>query len=207
MELSPIQIANMALGRLGVRAITTFEEETNEARAVNLYYDFIRRELLRDHKWRFATKRAKLKTLNETDNKWKYIYALPDDCLFVRSINYKGDMDGSYLQEVPVYPFMTCVPYENMHGRIGCDVKDVWCCYTADVSVPSEMDPLFIEAFGWKLAGSCALALSKDSKEYTLCVQMYQDAVRRAIDASSMEYFEAERPFTSYVSDGRGLDV
>lgn len=192
MELSSVSIANMALGLLGVRAITAFTESSNEARAVYLYYDPVRREILRDYSWRFASASKKLIKLNEEHYYWKYFYEVPNDCLFVREVLCK---DGE-------------VSYEVIGGKIGSNVADgLWCNYTRDVQTPNEMDALFIEAFTWKLSGALALYLSRDKEAYTMCVQMYSEAVRRAAETSGLERKREELPFTSYIRDGRGLDV
>lgn len=61
MSASKLVIANLALQKIGSRAITSFiEEGSNEAVAINTVYDDILKEVLSDFPWTFAQKRAAL---------------------------------------------------------------------------------------------------------------------------------------------------
>lgn len=56
-----VQIASLALTRIGHEGITSFSLSGNKAeRWFDQNYEFIRQALLREHQWRFATKRAVL---------------------------------------------------------------------------------------------------------------------------------------------------
>lgn len=56
-----VEIASLALTRLGHEGVASFSPTGNKAsRWFNAHYDLIRKALLREHAWRFATKRAVL---------------------------------------------------------------------------------------------------------------------------------------------------
>ena len=59
--VTKVQIANMALNMIGVKNITTFGETTSEeGKRINAVYSFILDEVLAEHPWSFAQKRAVL---------------------------------------------------------------------------------------------------------------------------------------------------
>lgn len=61
MAATKIAIANIALSKIGAKAITSFSQSgSNEARAVNAVYDDILLEVLCEHPWSFAQKRFAL---------------------------------------------------------------------------------------------------------------------------------------------------
>ena len=55
-----IAICNMALGWLGAPPIASLTENRPEARYAAQYYDIAVEQCLRDHRWNFAQKRARL---------------------------------------------------------------------------------------------------------------------------------------------------
>lgn len=63
-----LQIANLALSLIGAKNLTTFgETTTEEGKRVNATYAFIRDEVLMEHPWSFAKKRAALVDMTRTD--------------------------------------------------------------------------------------------------------------------------------------------
>jgi hypothetical protein len=61
MADSKLTIANMALAKLGAASITNFVQSgSNEALAINTVYDDVLEEVLSEHPWSFAQKRAAL---------------------------------------------------------------------------------------------------------------------------------------------------
>lgn len=68
MADNKLRIANMALQKIGARAITSLlEEGSNEAVAINLVYDDILDEVLSEHPWSFAQRRVALETVVPDD--------------------------------------------------------------------------------------------------------------------------------------------
>lgn len=68
MPNNKIAIANLALSKLGARAITSFvESNSNEAEAVNEVYSDILEEVLSEHPWSFAERRTALSYVVSSD--------------------------------------------------------------------------------------------------------------------------------------------
>src|SRR5688500_10652792 len=81
-----IDIANQALSHLGVgKEITSLTERSEEARALNRFYDVALDALLSEFDWPFARKEA---ALNEAESEpvegWSYAYRYPADCVSLR---------------------------------------------------------------------------------------------------------------------------
>jgi len=80
--VTKLQIVNLALSQVGARNITTFgETTTEEGRRINATYSFILEEVLLEHPWTFAQKRAVLVDMTRTEqDDWvtATVYAVDD---------------------------------------------------------------------------------------------------------------------------------
>ena len=85
MASSKIKIVNIALTKLGANRISSFSDNTEEAKAINAVYDDILDEVLVAHPWTFAQKRHVLAQLTitpvMTEDGMTIVYAKPTDCL------------------------------------------------------------------------------------------------------------------------------
>jgi hypothetical protein len=88
MATSKTEIANMAFVFLGAKRINAFTDDSKEARIASTTYDHIRDQVLRDHPWNFAIKRATI-SADATAPEWEFdaSYQLPGDCLRVLKVN------------------------------------------------------------------------------------------------------------------------
>jgi len=88
MATTFVEIANRAITFLGGTAITSLEDDTKEARACNRLYEQTRDNLLRDHPWNFAVKRASL-SANATAPVFEYTNAFdfPDGTLRILDVD------------------------------------------------------------------------------------------------------------------------
>lgn len=86
---SDTEIANLALGHVGVGIeIADLETENSaEAIACRRFYDTALEETLRAHEWPFATGYVELSLIEENPNdEWGYSYAYPTGCVYFRKI-------------------------------------------------------------------------------------------------------------------------
>ena len=94
-SVSAVRIANIALGKIGSDRINSLTEDTEQARAVNARYDEILEEILCEHAWTFAQKRAVLATVSGTpvmtEDGMTVIYQKPTDCL---KVNFTNNADA-----------------------------------------------------------------------------------------------------------------
>lgn len=82
-----LEIANRALFKLGAHPISSFEDETEEAKAMKMFYRQIRDELMSSYRWSFALKRVELLPLSEKPEfGFEYKYKLPNDFLRLEQV-------------------------------------------------------------------------------------------------------------------------
>ena len=145
--MSPTEIANYALLRLGNPGIDSFDENSREGQAVRTAYSVALKGLLRSHAWSFATARTTLSQLSEAPAfGWSYAYQKPTDCLRVLSLNKKPATEGS--------------TYAIEGEQILTDQAEAQVIYIQEITDPDKWDDLFVEAFTLKLAVSLAMPLS-----------------------------------------------
>jgi len=84
-----VEIANMALLRVGSEPIVALTDTTDRAKACNTAWPFARRTVLRAHTWNVATARDYIRPLDDyvsvVNPAWDYatVYPLPANCLAV----------------------------------------------------------------------------------------------------------------------------
>lgn len=135
MATSPVEICNSALARLGTDRITSLDDDSARARAMNEQYDNTRKSLLRGHPWNFAKKRIQLAQLVDSPLfGWDNYYQLPSDCLRVLEIDddkAEWEIEGRYL---------------------ATDNDTIEIKYISDIEDTTLFDPHFEEAFAAELA-------------------------------------------------------
>jgi len=83
MAVTDVDICNLALARLGGKAITTIGESTVNGELCDRFYQNTYDKTLRSQKWRCAIKRAELGQSTTPLFEWDFAYPLPSDCLRV----------------------------------------------------------------------------------------------------------------------------
>jgi hypothetical protein len=98
---SPIDICNRALSDIGARAnITSFSENSAAAQQCALWYDHLRKALLRGAHWNFARAQVELSPLGDLASgtspyPWPFKYTYPPDALKVRYVLPPTPASGS----------------------------------------------------------------------------------------------------------------
>ncbi len=152
-----VDIANMALGRLGTRAtIADLEENSTEAREIVRWYATVRDDLLSRIDWNFSRVYAALSSSGTPPSRWGYSYAYPSDCLKFRRLDL-GVPAG--------VPFD---PQVNFEIGSASSVKFIWCnvaqaigVYSQQVTDPSRFEPNFVTAFADCLAARVAVPITQ----------------------------------------------
>ncbi len=144
MAESTTSICNQALGKLGSKRITNFEdgdESSPEAIQCRLHYEPTRDALLRSHWWRFASARKTLSVDTETpDFEWDNQFALPVDFLHMKSI-YENRFSDENLRSYALEGDMLLTNESSMEIR-----------YIKRVTDPAKFDPLFVKLLTLLLA-------------------------------------------------------
>ena len=170
MAISQTAICNRALIRIGADTITSIDEDSKEARVMNILYEQIRKELLRSHLWNFALRREILSSsVDSPDFQWLYRYPLPSDCLRVIGLHD------------PVSEFKV----EN--GAIMSDDDGIYLIYVKDITDVSEFDSGFVTMFSLKLAMEAAYSLTNSSGLTNQLQQEFLQARREAKQYDAQE--------------------
>lgn len=170
---SKVDIANYALGQVGAQTITSFADDSAEARAVNLLYDSVRDATLRSHPWNFAIARARLARLTETPAfTWSYYYQLPADFLRLLEVNPS-----------------TRDPYRLEGNRIATNASTCEIVYVRRIEDETQFDPLFVQAFATRLAIELAQTLG-NAQGAQLVAQLWEQYRLKIAEARSTDAME-----------------
>ena len=173
---SKTSIFNLALAYLGQAPIASPEQDNEQARWLNLFYNPVRDEVLRTHDWAFAAAEKPLNLVeNATQARGEYVYKYPADALFIRRIYSLAD---------PHTPAAFTERFDTRHQRVLCTpLPQARVCYTRRVTDETLYDAAFVKCFALALACDTALALTGDvdlaarlQQKYTL----YLEEARRA---------------------------
>lgn len=195
---SDTEIANLALGHIGVsqtiQDLTT--DTTNEAKAINRYFDTARREILREINWPFATTTLALAEIEEDPTtEWGYSYSYPSDC--IRAIRIfsgtRNETDTSWVAF-------------RVHDGGGVNViytdQDSACLeYTKDMTDPQLYPDDFKMAFSYLLAFYVAPTLMTGDpfKLRDAAGQLYRAWVRKAAANAYNESPRENKPKSAFV--------
>jgi len=147
-----IDICNAALARLGEARIEALTDGNTAARACRLLYPLALEEMLRGHRWNFATRRAVLARLVEDPLFGPaYAYELPSDCLRVLEVN---DVSGSGPPDQQ---------WEIEGGKLLSDADEVRVLYIGRVADSNDLDALATEALIVLLAAKLGPAIQGGS--------------------------------------------
>lgn len=133
--MTPVEICNGALQKIGEARITSMTEDSKGARACNAVYDKIRKIVLRMYPWGFATKRVITSPVSEEPAfEYTYAHALPSDFLRVVEL---FEYDDAY----------------RVEGRyLLCYSDAISLRYVYDIKDLTGADPLFTETLEWLIA-------------------------------------------------------
>jgi hypothetical protein len=171
---SKVALVNLALVKIGAKRISSFTENTPEARAVNAIYDDIRDEVLTEHLWSFAQKRAVLATLSTTpvmtEDGMTIVYAKPSDFL---KLNFVSDSNAIVKVE---------------QDGILSDTTGLKIIYTARIDDPTKYFPQFVSALACRLAVElCYNLIESATKAQALMEEYEKIKLPRAIAIDSQQ--------------------
>jgi hypothetical protein len=134
--MSKVSNANRALALIGANKITSLDDGTTEAKAINNMYADSLKSILSECCWNFAKKRKKLNLVTDTPawGKGNY-FQIPADCVRIFGATSDYDIEGNYLltndKEVGIL-YTTSEVDDNLFSPA---FRDAFCCRLAyDVS-------------------------------------------------------------------------
>lgn len=176
---SQVGIANRALTKLGSARITSLDEDSKAAAALNSMYDDVLDACLREHVWSFAKTRTQLAALADAPLfGFGYQYRLPAD--FIRLIQI-----GQFL----VYPKTdTRGLFSIESGNILTDLPaPLYIRYTKRVTDPNAMDALFREAFACRLAIESCETITQSTTKRQAAWGEHDRAIAQAVRVNAIE--------------------
>jgi hypothetical protein len=192
-----LDIYNTALFRVKEQPLISDTSTGRTADAVKQTYRMQRPALLRRYRWQFALARVELSPLASSPPPgWKYHFQLPADFLTVVGVSSDKDIGKYVLTEEPRF-------YRVMGNRIVSDDDKVTLTYIKDVTAVADFDPLFADALCWSMAQDLALALAADRELAATCAEMFDNALKAARRAGSLEQPSEAVLFGSRVLDAR----
>lgn len=148
MSANETKVCNLALAKIGGKTIMSLDDQSPEARICRRMFEPARDEVLRSHRWNFATKRATLSRLSDPPAfGWSVQYQLPVDCLRVLQVNGYEELQREGVWEVEGGRLMT--------DQDRADVK-----YIARITDSSLFDAIFVKALAIKIASEIAMPLT-----------------------------------------------
>jgi hypothetical protein len=176
---SSVSIANNALTLIGAEPITSFSDDNTQGRAINRVYDDLRQELLSEHPWNFAIKRASLASSTTAPvHTYARAFTLPTDCLRVLDALTAGLLYG--IEERAIVTDATA---------------PLSIVYVADITDVNLMPPFFRRALTYRIAGTIAFQITGNATlEQAMAVRADRELnMARHYDAQEGEYYEQDQ--------------
>lgn len=200
-----IDICNIALSRISVPGIQSFNDKTKEATECVLHYPMARDALLKAHNWGFARRKSVLALLDVEDSQWAYVYSLPDDYLNV--IRISNQYQTYYCDErYGVNDFsVDDARYEIASNEYGTkpvlytNMAEVEIIYTARIEDSNAYDSLFINALAWRLARELSASLRGDLNLQQQMEAFYNRALGEAQTSNANEENNIRNHTSKYI--------
>lgn len=169
-----INVANKALLRLGVKAISSPDEESERAETIrNIYNDCVD-YLLSQYDFYFAQKQAELSKVDtEFLFGYRHAFKLPND--FVRLVEFRDK-----------------TRYKLMNGFLLADAENCAITYVYKNYDPKTYSPLFKDLLSLRLAYELCPYI-KDDRAFTL--ELYQQEIDRINNAANRESMQGDDEF------------
>lgn len=147
---SKVQIANMALVKLGVNPIVSFSDNTDAGKKINLVYDDIVDEVISEGAWASATTRATLaRTTNTPEYEYTYEFQLPTNPQVLRVLQINETLPGEY-------------DYRIEGDKLLANTSSIKIKYIGTLSDSQDYGPYLKKAIEFRLAAELAYPLTGD---------------------------------------------
>lgn len=193
-----VDIANLALQKLGAKRIATLTEDSRNARSCNNCYARLRDAELRMHPWSFAVK-YKLLASSTTAPAFDYLYSfpLPIDCLKALPPN-DNDLD---------WKIVARNIYTNalngsaiLPAGVSTSAPQLALIYVAQITDTSLFDPLFVETLAAKMAAEMCEEITQSNTKQQAMLENYKYWVGEAKKANAFENTQQEPPEDTWIT-------
>lgn len=172
---SAVDVANLALDRLGQPPISSFDDGTTVSNLCNRMYPFARNKVQRAVPWRRQKARTTL-AADVSAPAWGYTYKyrLPSDCVRLLDVYKSG------------YPLNTGWEVEG-DFILSDEVGPLQIRYSALETNPDMWDELMVSATASLLAYEMAESLTQDATKKAQALQYYMEDMKLARHANGQE--------------------
>jgi len=186
MAISSVQIANFALSKVGTDStIESLTETSSEAKEANLWFSFVREEVLAAFNWQFARKRILLAAHTEDPpDEWAYRYIYPSESLKARFIENPVGLEAD-----PV-PFIVELASDDTKSLL-TNQGTATLIYTSSITDTTLYTPWFIESFATMLAAKICFPITG---KLNLSQNLETKARQMLIVAPAMDAQEKQDP-------------
>jgi hypothetical protein len=186
-----VDIANMALSRLGTRAtIADLTENSTEARQINLWYATIRDDLQGMLDFNFNRVTRALSSSGTPPARWAYSYAYPADCLKMWRLDFAG---GWYWHRWNGLAIPFEIASDGVNQFLLCNDSVTTAVFGQRVTDPAQFSSAFILAFVDCLAAATAHAITQKADLAERLARHAQDRVEKAMADSANEQSSTDR--------------
>lgn len=173
---SDVAICNTALNRLGANTITSFTENSKEARLCNAEYQGIKDQLLRAHPWNCAISRAELAQDSIPPSfGFTYQYTLPTDPYCLRVLQMETEV----------------INFKVEGRKLLTNESTAKIMYIGRVQDSEEFDALFIDTLSARIAFEFSFNITGSRTLQTDLFSLYSEklALARSFDAQESGIF------------------
>ncbi|MEB5707368.1 hypothetical protein [Pantoea anthophila] len=193
-----IIVINRALVKLGEERLMSETDNNKASRTIEAIYDGLLESLLRDYRWAFSIKRAKLSALSDAPAYgYSHQYQLPADFLRMDEV----------LNSALMSPLRGAIdqlrdsPWQIEGRKILTDIEaPLHLRYGAKVTDPSQWDSSFAEAFACLLAYEMSESITQSSTKKQAAGQDFETAIKAARAASAIERPRIRQQETSWLT-------
>jgi hypothetical protein len=172
--MTPTDIANRALFRIGESQIASIDEGSRVSKLCAQILPQITDDILREHRWNCATKRVSLSVDSTAPNHGpKFAYVLPGDFIRLMEVN------GEQYEESDEF-------FEIEGQRLVTDSKQCKIRYIARVPV-TMYDPSLTEAVICKLSAELAIPITGKVELQSQGINLYTRAIGKARKDDAIE--------------------
>lgn len=184
-----IGIINRALQILGQPAITSLNENSRGAKAMNRAYDSVFVSELEAHTWNFAIKRAELAAdatppifgkSNYFPLPADFLYLAPDETTLDNPLNHDFNIEG--------------------HSIVSDEAAPLPIRYVSLSVTESQFSATFAEAFSCSLAMACCEELTNSNGKMQTVSAIYDKAIKIAKRRNDFQNAPVKSPVCSFIT-------
>lgn len=188
-----LDVANSALYDINVEPIMNFNDPSKEARVIKAKFQMVLDEVMSTNEWN-CNREIQLLNYAEAEELygWKYVYTIPNDCLYVRAVVPLSDINEltpETLRRFTEYSMnqTTSSLYMKKEQEIFANEPFLLLVYSKRIKDCSVLPSYIAKAVSKCLAAEIAYAITQDRQIRADQLSFYDAALRSARAANARE--------------------